>query len=246
MFEESLVESTGLIRNRNRWPTVISIATQATLAAVLISIPMLHPEILSLHAPSLAFIAPPPRPAPPPPPPTRVVVTTSTTSSAPSAPAAPPMSNQRLIPTIEAAGEIPNLNPTNITMDSGSTGNPFGSTVPRTGSSISVAPTNPTAKPGALLHVSSGVTTGHLITPIQPVYPRIAVAARMEGTVIIQAIISKSGQIESAHVLTGPAMLQSAALEAVRTARYHPFLLNGAPTEVETTISINFRLGGSS
>jgi len=245
MFEESLVESTGLIRNRNRWPTVISIATQATLAAVLISIPMLHPEILSLHAPSLAFIAPPPRPAPPPPPPTRVVVTTSTTSSAPSAPAAPPMSNQRLIPTIEAAGEIPNLNPTNITMNPGSTGNPFGSTVPYTGTSISVAPTTAT-KPGKLLSVSSGVTTGHLITPIQPVYPRIAVAARMEGTVIIQAIISKSGQIESAHVLTGPAMLQSAALEAVRSAHYHPFLLNGDPTEVETTISINFRLGGSS
>ena len=239
MFEESLVESTGLIRNRNRWPTVISIATQATLAAVLISIPMLHPEILSLHAPSLAFIAPPP-------PPTRVVVTTSTTSSAPSAPAAPPMSNQRLIPTIDTAGDAPNLHPTTLNMNPGSTGNPFGSTVPYTGSSISVAPTNPTAKPGALLHVSSGVTTGHLITPIQPVYPRIAVAARMEGTVIIQAIISKSGQIESAHVLTGPAMLQSAALEAVRSAHYHPFLLNGDPTEVETTISINFRLGGSS
>ena len=50
MFEESLVESTGLIRNRNRWPAVISIATQAALTAILISIPMLHPEILSLHA----------------------------------------------------------------------------------------------------------------------------------------------------------------------------------------------------
>jgi len=245
MFEESLVESTGLIRNRNRWPTVISIATQATLAAVLISIPMLHPEILSLHAPSLAFIAPPPRPAPPPPPPTRVVVTTSTTSSAPSAPAAPPMSNQRLIPTIDTAGDAPNLHPTTLNMNPGSTGNPFGSTVPYTGTSISVAPTT-TAKPGKPLSVSSGVTTGHLIAPIQPVYPRIAIAARMEGTVIVQAIISKTGQIESAHVLTGPAMLQSAALEAVRTARYHPFLLNGAPTEVETTISINFRLGGSS
>ena len=243
MFEESLVESTGLIRNRNRWPAVISIATQAALAAILISIPMLHPEILSLHAPSLAFIAPPPRPAPPPPPPTHVVVATSTTSSAPSAPAAPPMSNQRLIPTIEAAGDAPNLHPTNLTMGPGSNANPFGGT-PIGGSSVSVVPAA-AAKPGNLLQISRGVTAGHLIAPIQPVYPRIAVAARQEGTVIVQAIISKTGQIESAHVLTGPAMLQSAALEAVRTARYHPFLLNGDPTEVETTISINFRLGGS-
>jgi len=246
MFEESLVESTGVIRNRNRWPAVISIATQAALVAILISIPMLHPEILSLHAPSLAFIAPPPRPAPPPPPPTRVVVATSPTSSAPSAPTAPPMSNQRLIPTIEAAGETPNLNPTTLTMGNNSTTNPFGGT-PTVGTSISVAPApTTTAKPGKPLSVSSGVTTGHLIAPIQPVYPRIAIAARMEGIVIVQAIISKTGQIESAHVLTGPAMLQAAALDAVRTARYHPFLLNGAPTEVETTISINFRLGGSS
>ncbi len=65
----------------------------------------------------------------------------------------------------------------------------------------------------------------------------------MQGTVIVQAVISKTGHIESAHVLTGPVMLQSAALDAVRNARYHPFLLNGDPTEVETTISINFRLG---
>jgi protein TonB len=243
MFEESLVESTGLIRSRNRWPTVISIATQAALAAVLISIPMLHPEILSLHAASLAFIAPPPRPAPPPPPPTHVVVATSTTSSAPSAPTAPPMSTVSLIHTIDAPSETPNLNPTTLTMGSNSTTNPFGgTTVGR--SSVSVVPAT-AAKPGNLLHISSGVTTGHLIAPIQPIYPRIAVAAHQEGIVIIQAIISKTGQIESAHVLTGPAMLQSAALEAVRTAHYHPFLLNGDPTEVETTISINFRLGGS-
>ena len=243
MFEESLVESTGLIRNRNRWPTVISIATQAALAVVLISIPMLHPEILSLHAASLAFIAPPPRPAPPPSPPTRVVVATSTTSSAPSAPMAEPMSTVALIHTIDAPGETPNLNPTTHTMGPGSTTNPFGGTAVGH-SSVSVVPAT-AAKPGNILQISRGVTTGHLIAPIQPVYPRIAVAAHQEGTVIIQAIISKTGQIESAHVLTGPAMLQSAALDAVRTAHYHPFLLNGDPTEVETTISINFRLGGS-
>jgi len=243
MFEESLVESTGVIRNRNRWPAVISIATQAALVAILISIQMLHPEILSLHAPSLAFIAPPPRPAPRPPPPTRVVVATSATSSAPSAPTAPPMSNPHLFPTVEAAGEAPNLNPTSITMGSWNP-NPFGNTTTVGGPSISVAPATAT-KPGKLLQISRGVTTGLLIAPIRPTYPPIAIAAHQEGTVIVQAIISKTGQIESAHVLTGPAMLQTAALDAVRTARYHPFLLNGDPTEVETTISINFRLGGS-
>lgn len=64
-----------------------------------------------------------------------------------------------------------------------------------------------------------------------------------EGSVVVDAIISRSGTIESAHVLSGPPMLQGAALAAVRQARYRPFLLDGQPTEVQTTITINFRMG---
>jgi protein TonB len=81
-----------------------------------------------------------------------------------------------------------------------------------------------------------------LLAPIQPLYPPIAKAAHREGTVIIHAIISKEGRIESANVVSGPAMLTGAALDAVRNAHYRPYLLNGQPTEVETTFSINFRL----
>jgi protein TonB len=94
-----------------------------------------------------------------------------------------------------------------------------------------------------MLNVSGGVSSGLLLAPINPVYPQIARITRTEGTVVIQAIISKSGRIESAHVLSGPAILQASALQAVRDARYTPYLLNHEPTEVETTISIIFRLG---
>jgi protein TonB len=66
----------------------------------------------------------------------------------------------------------------------------------------------------------------------------------MEGTVIIHAIISKDGHIESANAVSGPPMLQGSALEAVRAARYRPYLLTGLPTEVDTTFSIVFRLNG--
>jgi protein TonB len=93
------------------------------------------------------------------------------------------------------------------------------------------------------LTLSSGVTAGNLIAPIRPEYPFIAKAAHVEGTVVIDAIISRSGSIESTRVLSGPPMLQAAALTAVRQARYRPFLLNGQPTEVQTTITINFRMG---
>jgi protein TonB len=65
---------------------------------------------------------------------------------------------------------------------------------------------------------------------------------RIEGVVVIQAIISKQGRIESARLVSGPPMLAQAALDAVKNARYRPYMLNNEPTEVETTFSVNFRL----
>jgi protein TonB len=83
-----------------------------------------------------------------------------------------------------------------------------------------------------------------LLTPIRPVYPAPARAAGVQGTVVVDAIISRTGTIESLHVVSGPLMLQNAALDAIREARYRPFRLNGEPTEVQTTITVNFRIGG--
>jgi protein TonB len=65
----------------------------------------------------------------------------------------------------------------------------------------------------------------------------------VQGTVVVTAMIDKEGRIVGVRVLSGPAMLQGAAVDAVREARYRPYLLNGEATEVETTVSVNFRLG---
>jgi periplasmic protein TonB len=59
----------------------------------------------------------------------------------------------------------------------------------------------------------------------------------------VEAIISRIGTIESLHVVSGPPILQKSAIDAIRAARYQPFQLNGSPTEVQTTISVNFRMG---
>jgi protein TonB len=94
------------------------------------------------------------------------------------------------------------------------------------------------------VNISAGVAVGMLIQKTQPIYPPIAKAARVSGTVIIQATISKAGSIQDLHVVSGPAMLQSAAVDAVRQWRYKPYLLNNEPVEVETTINVIFTLGG--
>jgi protein TonB len=92
--------------------------------------------------------------------------------------------------------------------------------------------------------ISGGVMVGMLLQKTTPVYPPIAKAARQQGTVVLQATISKTGSIENLRVISGPAMLQQAALDAVKTWRYRPYLLDGEPTEVETTVNVVFSLGG--
>src|SRR6202007_2848974 len=97
------------------------------------------------------------------------------------------------------------------------------------------APTN--------LNVSSGVMAGNLLTKTFPQYPAIPKTAHIQGTVVLQATISKSGLIQDLRVISGHPMLQQAAMDAVRSWRYKPYLLNGEPVEVETTINVVFSLG---
>ena len=94
------------------------------------------------------------------------------------------------------------------------------------------------------INISAGVAVGMLIQKVQPVYPPIAKAARVSGTVVLQATISKQGTIENLRVISGPAMLQQSAQDAVRQWRYRPYLLNNEPVEVDTTVNVIFTLGG--
>jgi protein TonB len=100
-------------------------------------------------------------------------------------------------------------------------------------------------KPTGPARVSSGVISGMLLPHADPVYPPIAKAAHVQGVVILHAIISKTGTIEQLTVVSGPPMLQGAAVDAVKRWRYKPYLLSGEPTEVDTTINVNFTFSGS-
>lgn len=92
--------------------------------------------------------------------------------------------------------------------------------------------------------VSAGVAAGMLIRKTQPVYPSIARSARVQGTVVLQATISRAGSVINLKVVSGPPMLRQAAIDAVMTWQYRPYLLNNEPTEVDTTVNVLFSLGG--
>ena len=90
--------------------------------------------------------------------------------------------------------------------------------------------------------VSSGVMAANLIQSEPPKYPKVAVLAHMQGSVVLQAVISKVGDVESVRVIKGHYMLRGAAANAVRGWKYRPFLLNGKPVEVATIVTVNFQL----
>jgi protein TonB len=235
MFTESLVESTTLLRSRNRLPAVLSVVLQAVVVAAVIALPLLHPEVLPATANKLTTLTPPTPRTPPPVEHPHIVASTSTATSAPSAPSQAIAAIRNLLTLTGSAVDTPIL----------AAGTTLGPTNPALPAGLNPGAPNVSVKPTAVpatLRISSGVTAGLLLAPIRPDYPSIARLTRTEGTVIIQAIIGKDGHIASARVLSGPIMLQAAALEAVRSARYHPYLLNNQPTEVETTINITFRL----
>jgi protein TonB len=239
MFEGSLVESRGLaVSATQRWTAVGSIVFQFGIAGLLVAIPLLHPQALPMlvDAPRLALPVPPP-----PPPPVPVQAQAADSASAMSVAAVRPAVVEHVQGSLTrplGVDQGPGPMVTEIRM---------GSAIPG-GAVVGIGPGGPSvsvvrAATTGTVRLSSGVSSGMLLTPIQPVYPAIAKAAGVQGTVVMEAVISKAGRIESLRALSGPQMLRGAALEAVQAARYQPYRLNGEPTEVQTTITVVFRLG---
>ncbi len=100
-------------------------------------------------------------------------------------------------------------------------------------------PSTPAARPAK---VSAGVMAGSLLTRVNPTYPQAARDAKIQGAVLLHVVIGKDGTIENLQVLSGPKELRASTLDAVRQWTYKPFLLNGDPVEVETTITVNYSL----
>lgn len=101
---------------------------------------------------------------------------------------------------------------------------------------------NPQSPVNGQQRVSSGVARGLLIKQVAPNYPPIAKQARVQGAVLLSVIIGKEGNVKNINVVSGPAMLRQAALDAVQQWVYKPMLLNGQPIEVLTEVEINFAL----
>jgi protein TonB len=240
MFEGSLVESRGLVASKTqKWTALGSLTLQCVFAALLVSIPMLRPEVLPVNANAPHITVPELR---------QTQVVQEVTRAAASAAAA--MSVPATAPTVEQTRgfvfhghDSPgNSDHAPVSLGPMKMGNGWSSLAPLVaiGSAPAVVPRARNNQP---VRVSSGVVSGLLLAPITPIYPAIAKAARVEGSVVVEAVISKAGRVESLNAVSGPPMLRNAALDAVKAARYAPYKLNGEPVDVQTVITVVFRMG---
>lgn len=104
-----------------------------------------------------------------------------------------------------------------------------------------VMPATPAPPPSHVFRTSS-MLQGSLIHSVQPLYPPIARSARIQGSVVLAAVIGKDGAITGLRVLSGHPLLVKAAVEAVSQWRYRPYVLNSEAIEVDTQITVNFTL----
>ena len=242
MFADSLLENHWTNHGRRGWTTLASFAFQTFAIAILLMLPLIYTEgIPKLHLVSVsAPIGPPPGPPP-------VGVRHANSNPAQSnlfhgivvSPAGIPTGITHVVDDSTPQDAAP----CSICVPGGtgtfsSANNVFNSL----GNAASIAP--PPPKPVAPPPRNSHMMEGNLIYKVQPVYPPLARQARIQGSVFLRAIISRSGTIEDLSVISGHPMLVGAAIDAVRHWRYRPYILNDEPVEVETRVTVNFSLSG--
>jgi len=237
MFEDSTFESTGKIKTRSRRWMVATLAFNGTILVSLILMPLVYPDALPHHMLPTLLVAPE---AP------KTEVRTEPVRVQPSRPHNfTEFDKGRLIapgiiprtPLAPSVAELP-FPPGDLGGD-GERG-VINGTGPGIFNGDHVAFVHPPVP--ASVHLPSRLVEGNLIYKSVPQYPVIAKASHTEGTVVLQAMISKAGTIEGLHVISGSPMLQQAAIDAVKTWRYRPYMLNGQAVEVETTVNVIFKL----
>ncbi len=233
MFEDATFETMGTIHTRSRNWMLATFGLNASILAALIAIPLCYPSALPQMVSAILMEAPAPVEETWPVAPQEHMPATQTEMPEGVLQAPSRVPRDPYIPTTpepRMTGDVMSLGGT--VTGAGSADNPFGG--------HHVQPVvQQVVKPR---QISSGVMEGMLIDKVLPVYPAPARAMHIAGRVELQATISRDGTIDHLRVVDGPMLLQAAALEAVRQWRYRPYLLNGEPVEVETTINVDFKL----
>jgi protein TonB len=244
MFDD-LVESSAVKKKTNKgWAVILSTIVQVVVLLVLVLIPLIYTQALPKAMLTTLLVAPPP-PPPPPPPPTKTVEVVKPVARLITQ---GKLMQPRAIPKAVAVFKEAELPPEPVGGGAGVLGGADGGLLGGLGAGASgvAPPPPPPPKPVTPSRIKLGgqVQAAKVIAQPQPVYPALARQARIQGNVVLHAIIGKDGRVGELEVVSGHPLLVQAALDAVKNWRYQPTQLNGDPVEVDTTITVSFVLGG--
>jgi periplasmic protein TonB len=251
LFEGSLLDSSAAQRKRRTWSTLLSFVLQLFLIGLLLLLPLWFTDVLPKQQLLTLLEAPPPPPPPPPPAASTpsaakvVKVTSNIANGRLRTPSRIPSRVQMIKedeapPPVATTGGVAGGVPGGI--PGGQMGGVIGGIITSSSSLAAVPRLSQPAPAVQRVRVSQGVIKGLLIYRVEPAYPPLAKQARIQGVVVMTALIDKGGNVQNLQVVSGHPLLAPAAIEAVKQWRYKPFLLNGQPVEVETTVTVNFRV----
>jgi periplasmic protein TonB len=245
VFEDSLFASTARPNPRRGWAAVASFGLQAAILGILVLVPMVFTDALPVSALRGTFVVTAPVRASALPKPPEVHHTRPNTSDYQRNILVQP----RLIPSgikpvvdhhpPDSGGEYsgPPIEGA-IAMDGGGRNDAFNRIIATVAQPAQPHVSSPSHGPVRISRIDEGL----LIHKVTPVYPKIAVAARQQGAVVLQATIGRDGTIQNLRVIGGPGLLIQPAMDAVKQWRYKPYILNNEAVEVETQITVNFTL----
>ena len=238
MFND-LIESTSEKKTTNKsWTVVLSAIAETAVLAVLVLIPLIYTQALPKAMLATLLVAPPPPPPPPPPPVKAIIKPVARLLQSGK------LTQPRAIPKEVAVFKEAELPPDVANNTNGTEGGVFGG-IPGQGIMAGNGPgVPPPPKPAAPARIKQGgaVTAASIITQTKPSYPPLARQARIQGVVVLHAIIDKEGKVAQLEVVSGHPLLVQSAIEAVKQWRYKPTQLNGEPVEVDTTIQVTFEM----
>lgn len=245
MFEKSLANTNG---GRRPLSFLISLGSQVILIGAAVALSIASAPALPMAEWTRVMLTPPsPPPAPPPPPSVQPTPVRTTAVFDPlQQPTKIPEKVAVIVDDHDFRPSLPRVNyvvggdPTGVVPDGvlNSIGTPQVAPPPPPVPKVEPKPEPPSGP----IRVSSTIQAAKLIRRIEPTYPRLAVQARIEGTVKLHAVISPQGSIEKLRVLSGHPLLVSAAVQAVKQWRYRPTMLGQVAVPVETQVDVIFKL----
>jgi protein TonB len=249
MFEQAILADPPKARKTRA--LVASFLAQIAICGVLLLVPLVYTDAITVFPDYEAALLPPS--APPPPPPEQKAQPRAQRSAprvfVPNAALTAPVAIPKDVPIINDAAAPP-VNDSFVGIPGAIPTQPGTSLI---GIAGAPPPPEPTPEPVVVakapeptvpksVRISGGVQAAKLIQAVKPTYPSLARTTRVHGTVRMQAVIGRDGRVRDLQVVEGHPLLRQAAVDAVRQWVYSPTILGDQPVEVETSIEVNFVL----